>query len=412
MKQILIVDDDRQVIKQVSTLLRSMGYIYGFIPRPEFLFKRLRDESFDLILMDINMPGVDGITLLKQLKVHPDYQDIDVIMMTGDTDGETLAKCFECGATDYITKPINELVLKARVKAALEKKAHIAEIRNQKKLLTEKQDIIAEQNNKLREYNVQLEEKVKERTEALNVLVHELQHTNEELDLFIYKSSHDLKGPVSSLLGLCNIMKIAPKDSATYVPMLEQLAKKMNYTLNRLMNIQGLKSKKVDRDEVELYQLIESTIAQLHNSEATNDIRFVIDVEEDYLLWSDIVFLEQVIANMIQNSIRFKKKGTGEKWIKIKTIDYEGDNVCISVQDNGIGISEEVCDKIFDLFFKGTQNPQGPGIGLYEAKIVMKKLGGRIWLHQTQEGVTDFRIMLPRAKMHKPATINSKRVAI
>lgn len=138
MSKVLILDDERQVIQQVSTLLDSFGYDYDFIPKADFLFRKLDSDDFDLILLDINMAGRDGVSLLRELKSTEQYKDIEVIMMTGETDDRILSECFELGAADYITKPIKELVLKARVKAVLDKQMYIREINTQQKLLAEK----------------------------------------------------------------------------------------------------------------------------------------------------------------------------------------------------------------------------------------------------------------------------------
>ena len=122
MVKILIVDDDRNVLKQVDFILESWGYQVESLLESRHLIQLLGSFSPDLILLDINMPGVDGVTLLRQLKVHPDYQTIPVIMLTADEDSATLANCFEAGAVDYITKPIDQIVMKARVNSAFSHK--------------------------------------------------------------------------------------------------------------------------------------------------------------------------------------------------------------------------------------------------------------------------------------------------
>jgi CheY-like chemotaxis protein len=95
MSKVLILDDERQVIQQVSTLLDSFGYDYDFIPKADFLFRKLDSDDFDLILLDINMAGRDGVSLLRELKGSEQYKDIEVIMMTGETDDRILSECFE-----------------------------------------------------------------------------------------------------------------------------------------------------------------------------------------------------------------------------------------------------------------------------------------------------------------------------
>lgn len=148
--KILIVDDEKAVIHQVKALLDSFGYKTFYIPRAQFLIKRLETETFDLILMDINMPGIDGIKALKQLKSNFLYENIPVIMMTADTSDETLESCFDFGAADYITKPISELVLKSRVKSVLDKQEYIKEIflKNEKLKDSERKIKIAHNNIK------------------------------------------------------------------------------------------------------------------------------------------------------------------------------------------------------------------------------------------------------------------------
>lgn len=119
MTNILIVDDDRQVIEYVRTLLDELDYSSKFIVKPDHMFQLLEKETIDLILMDISMPGADGVSQLKKIKAHPAYKNIPVLMLTGESNEQVLANCFEIGASDYITKPISRLILHARLKTAL-----------------------------------------------------------------------------------------------------------------------------------------------------------------------------------------------------------------------------------------------------------------------------------------------------
>ncbi|MCB0526970.1 MAG: response regulator [Saprospiraceae bacterium] len=119
MDSILIVDDNRQVLEQLRELLTSEGYQVAFIPQGDFLFQRLDNGNFDLLLLDINLPGRSGIEWLREVKSHPAYQDLPVIMITGEDERSTLAQCFDLGANDYIHKPINEVALKARIRTSI-----------------------------------------------------------------------------------------------------------------------------------------------------------------------------------------------------------------------------------------------------------------------------------------------------
>ncbi len=163
MEKILIVDDDPHLIELLSEILDMLGYTSEFITKPKFLFQILEAEAFDLVLMDYYMPEIDGVTLLKDLKAHPVFGSIPVIMLTSEIDDHLLAKCFENGAEDFINKPISELVLDSRIKSALTKQKHLREIERQKKELEEML-------NTVKRYSVELKTEIEAKDKALNLL--------------------------------------------------------------------------------------------------------------------------------------------------------------------------------------------------------------------------------------------------
>jgi DNA-binding NtrC family response regulator len=163
MEKILIVDDDPHLIELLSEILDMLGYSSEFITKPKFLFQILEAESFDLILMDYYMPEIDGVTLLSELKVHPTFGSIPVIMLTSEIDDHLLAKCFENGAEDFINKPISELVLDSRIKSALTKQKHLREIEKQKKELEEMLRTV-------KRYSVDLKTEIGAKDKALDLL--------------------------------------------------------------------------------------------------------------------------------------------------------------------------------------------------------------------------------------------------
>lgn len=146
MANILIVDDDRQIIEFLSEFLSSCGHSTLFLVEPEYLFQKLESIHIDLILLDIYMPRVDGITLLKRIKEHPVHGKIPVIMVTAHDDEKILSLCFESGAMDFISKPVKRLELRARVNTALKINKYMGE---------------------LAEFNKGLEQRVRERTRDL-----------------------------------------------------------------------------------------------------------------------------------------------------------------------------------------------------------------------------------------------------
>jgi len=151
MSKVLIVDDERLIIEYVGKLLGSYGYDYDFIPKPKFLYEKLESDQFDLILLDINMEGQDGVNILKELKSSDKYKDYNVIMMTGEANQNVISKCFELGVADYITKPIRELEFKARVESTLKLQEYIKKVSKQNDDLATSQKIIMDSVKKIRD---------------------------------------------------------------------------------------------------------------------------------------------------------------------------------------------------------------------------------------------------------------------
>ncbi|MCL6267760.1 MULTISPECIES: response regulator [Flagellimonas] len=131
--KILVVDDNRQVLEQVNHILAEEGFEISFIPKGEFLFQRLDRQEFDLVLLDVNLPGISGYDLLQEIRKHPKYHNLPVIIITGEDEDTTLTKCFALGAQDYIRKPINHLVLKVRVSSVISaSRFHLNQIKNER----------------------------------------------------------------------------------------------------------------------------------------------------------------------------------------------------------------------------------------------------------------------------------------
>ncbi|MBF0613860.1 MAG: diguanylate cyclase [Magnetococcales bacterium] len=135
MSHILVVDDDGQTIEQTARLITNAGHIADFLLESQYLLPKLERSPPDLLLMDVNMPEIDGVTLLKKIQATPHLKEIPIIMITGETDEALIQECFQLGAVDFVNKPIRPLELLSRIRIALETKAHIHAIQAQKNAL-------------------------------------------------------------------------------------------------------------------------------------------------------------------------------------------------------------------------------------------------------------------------------------
>ncbi|MDX1628942.1 MAG: tetratricopeptide repeat protein [Fulvivirga sp.] len=256
--------------------------------------------------------------------------------------------------------------------------------------------VIREQNETLEKYNEKLKRTVDERTLELEQRNKELQLANLELDNFIYKSSHDIKGPLATLMGVCNVamMDVNDEKSKQYFEMLANTAQGLNDILARLKTVSDINSLEITVKPIDFQSIIESCLEQVKNTEGVKKINLIHDIEAGVNYKADPLLIDLIIFNMIQNAVKFQD-AEGEAYIKI-TVKEEDDTLIMHFMDNGIGIEDEDADDIFQMFSKSAIKHQTLGLGLYLVKQCVQKLGGEIMLINDQDELTHFRVVLPK----------------
>ncbi|MCK6617706.1 MAG: tetratricopeptide repeat-containing sensor histidine kinase [Cyclobacteriaceae bacterium] len=249
---------------------------------------------------------------------------------------------------------------------------------------------LSEAKTELQLLNADLDKKVKEKTASL-------QKVNEELDNFIYKTSHDIRGPLASLKGICNLAIMESKDPVTldYLKKLSETAEKLNKILTRLVTVNQINSTRLDFESISMGALVDEII--MTESKRGLPPRFVIKKEIDKALtfFSDRELVRIILENLIDNAIKFYNDSERvDPFVRIK-ISQQNGYLQIYVIDNGVGISRVDPDKIFQMFMRASERSETGGIGLYLTKLATERLGGSISLGMTPEGYTEFRVNLP-----------------
>lgn len=255
--------------------------------------------------------------------------------------------------------------------------------------------LIEEQNKKLEQYNVQLQKTVDERTNELELRNYELKMANLELDNFIYKSSHDIKGPLATLMGVCNVALIDVKEpkAREYLTMLSQTANGLNDILSRLKTVSDINSLNLKVEKIDFNHIINNCVEQVKNLEGIDDVKLKYKIEDHLEYKGDPVLMDLIIFNMIQNAVKFQE-GNKNDLVEID-IAYEDDRLVMHFIDNGIGINQKDADSIFEMFSKSAEKHQSIGLGLYLVKQCVQKLGGEIMLINDKKNQTHFRVVLP-----------------
>lgn len=266
--------------------------------------------------------------------------------------------------------------------------------------LADAQITIQSQNEVLKNINVNLDKKVKERTLELDQSNSELDRSNRELekavkdlDQFIYKTSHDLRGPIATMQGIINlgVMEASDENSKEYFNTLHKISNNFNNVLFRLIEVHETYQTKPVLEFLDPVQEIIETADRISNLSIDNDINIETKLEANGQWKSDKVLFNVIIENMLRNSMYYKDRRNST--IKIKT-KYQDNNMKISIEDNGFGIQPGDEAKVFNIFFKGSPKPGGTGLEVYTAKIAVEKLKGVISLKKPRKN-TIFEILLP-----------------
>ncbi len=277
-----------------------------------------------------------------------------------------------------------------------------AEIENQNALLVQKNEEISiakteldNSNKELMDINSNLESIVEERTSSLLKTNDELKNANNELDKFIYRASHDLKGPIARLLGMTLLAKMDNKDDSLreYIDLIERGAMDMNKILNKLNNIHFINRESSATEDIDFQKIIRDCTPGLATYIDPLDLDIKLYVDKDFNLRSDYILLKIILENLIENGVIFRK--TKQAKIEI-TVKNDRRAILISVKDNGLGILKDQQEKIFDMFYRGSERSKGNGLGLYLVRKATQKLNGEVSVESDEGKYTCFTISLPK----------------
>lgn len=220
--------------------------------------------------------------------------------------------------------------------------------------------------------------------------------TNRQLDHFLYSTSHDLRAPIASILGLLNIMKIEKKYDETnqYVGMIEQRIQKLDSVIYDILNYARSNKQKVIKTKVNFDEIVQECIDIVQFNEGAGKIRFEYKKTGDPTLYSDRNLLKIITENIIGNAIKYHKTDQEDPWLLLTFVKGKYD-ICISIADNGTGIEESALENIFNMFYRGNTRVEGTGLGLYIVRESVSKLSGDIKVESKKGQGTTFTITLP-----------------
>lgn len=243
-------------------------------------------------------------------------------------------------------------------------------------------------NDEIKRINENLEGIVFERTKML-------EETNKELDTVLYRASHDLRSPVCSIIGLCNIATtVSNEESTELLEKVVQTTVGMDKLLKKLSIISEINNPK-DLSPIKLSKAIKEIEQDFKQTIKDHRINFVVECPDDLVISSYPYLIEVILSNLIENALFFCKIKRSKHYRVILSVGMNENYLELSLYDNGIGVDSGISDRLFDMFFRGNEYSKGNGLGLYIVQKAVYALNGQIAVESDPGKFTRFVVQLP-----------------
>jgi signal transduction histidine kinase len=385
---ILIVDDKQENLYSLKALLRLHLYEADTADSGEEALKKILKNEYELIILDVQMPGMDGYEVAETLTGHSKAKDIPILFLSAvNIDKRFITKGYASGGVDYITKPFDPDILLLKVKTFTR---------------------LYRQTKELNEIRETLEQKVQQRTAALVEANKALEASNGELQQYAYIASHDLQEPLRKITTFSRLVSDrflgGLPQAAVYMNKVMAASERMRKLINDVLDYSRL-SDSPKFVPCSLDQVLQDALADLELF--IREKQAVIHTRPLPVVEGMPDRLRQLFQNLISNALKFSKKDVlpvvsirgelvAEKSLNAP-VQPQGNYCRIYIQDNGIGFNEIYLNKIFVMFQRlhGKDEYEGNGIGLSIVKKIVQRHNGLITAESKEEDGTLFIVLLP-----------------
>ena len=393
---ILLVDDQPAKLLTYETILGELGENLIKVSSASEALQCLLDQEIAVVLVDVCMPDLDGYELAAMIRQHPRFQKTSIIFVSAVlmTDLDRL-RGYECGAVDYVPVPVVPAILRAKVSIFAE---------------------LFRKTRALERLNAELEERVTERTAALEATTEQLKEANHRKDEFLAMLAHELRNPLAPIRTAVQLLRLKELTEPHRQRARDVIERQVEHLVNLIDDL--LDVSRITRGMITLQ--LEPVLVGAIVARAVETARPAIDAhkhaleldlpEELISVEGDKTRLVQVIANILHNAAKFMDPG-GRIRLSVRR---EGQYALISIADTGIGIAPDLLPKIFELFTqvhaKSERAQGGLGIGLALVRRLTEMHGGTVTAHSDGAGRgSTFSVRLPVMVTQIAGLVHPKR---
>lgn len=344
--QVLVVDDDEGERLLASVALTQAGFAVVEAANGEQALAACQRRLPDMVLLDVIMPGLDGFAVCERLRQQPGAAHLPILMVTGLDDLDSIERAYRSGATDFITKPIQWLILHQRVRYIL---------------------------------------RASQAFQALGQAKRHAEQASQAKSDFLSMMSHELRSPMTGVLGALSLLLQTPlpEESMRYARIAHDSAQSLLAILNDILDVAKLEAGKIAIEHLDfaVEPLIDEVIQLMSALAAGKGLRLTVEraLAVPRYLRGDPVRLRQILLNLVSNAIKFTEVGG-----VTVSLAYEPSATLlkITVTDSGIGIAPPVQQRLFARFTQAdssiSRNYGGTGLGLAICKQLCELMGGEI----------------------------------
>ncbi|HEY6862554.1 MAG TPA: response regulator [Burkholderiales bacterium] len=409
---ILLVDDQPQRLLSYEAILGTLGENLVKARSGTEALQKLMEADFAAILLDVNMPTMNGFDTAALIHQHPRFEKTPIIFVTAVhvTNLDQL-KGYELGAVDYCYVPIVPEVLRGKVQVLVElyrkrrelERANEALALANTTLQAEKTRELEQANAELAKTNEVLEREIAERKR----FEQELQEADRRKDEFLAMLSHELRNPLAAISNVAHVMKASPAIDPQLRWARDVLGRQTGHLtrlIDDLLDVSRITRGKVTlrREPIELKSVVAAAVETTRTLIHQRGHALQVDVPEEAIpVLGDRVRLTQVVDNVLTNAAKYTQEG-GRITVALETLAGMPGEALIRVRDTGVGIAAEMLPNLFQLFRRAddsiARSEGGLGIGLALARGLVEMHGGRIEAFSDGPGKgSEFVIRLPRA---------------